>query len=127
MKRLRSFFCKSFLWVLLAPWVATGLGWTSNQTVLIANHDRFPVMINPIKLAVALRGMEPLDGMIDGQHCIMTSKTHLNILADIIVVGGLGTISVGDGLLFLGEWLSSFCIYIWGVLILKKLWDEEAA
>ena len=46
LKILRS----SFLWVLLAPFAVQGIGAASNQAVLIANHDQFPVMVNPVKL-----------------------------------------------------------------------------
>ena len=46
LKILRS----SFLWILLAPFAVQGIGAASNQAVLIANHDKFPVMVNAVKL-----------------------------------------------------------------------------
>jgi len=66
------------------------------------------------------------DGMLDDVHCVMTSKTHLNFLADVFDLKE-AIYSVGDFLLMLGEWLWSFVPIVWVTLILKKVWDELVA
>jgi hypothetical protein len=42
---------KTALWILLAPCAIWGAGLASNQAVLNANHDKFPVMWNEYKVA----------------------------------------------------------------------------
>jgi hypothetical protein len=140
--KLRKLFRASCLWILLGPYIIFGLGAASNQAVLIANHDKFPVMVNTRKLAAMLNPpspgplatllgiLEPApkvdkgeEGMIDDIHCIMTPVTHLNFLADIFDLHDV-TYSIGDLLMILGEWAGSFTLIIWGTLIFKKIWDE---
>jgi hypothetical protein len=107
----------TLLWVLLLPPTATFLGAASNQLVLIANHDKFPVMLNETSRA----GFEPdANGMIDREHCVMTSETHLNFLADIFDFKD-GLYSIGDLLLMLGEWLGAFCPFVWVALVIERL------
>jgi len=136
MKKFRQFLCTSFVWLILAPWMITFTGEASNQLVLIANQDKFPVMINAVKLdelrnpPPSLLGMlRPAprvtdDGMIDEIHCIMTNKTHLNFLADVFDLHE-SIYSIGDLMLMLGEWLWSFVPLVWVTLVLKKFWDEN--
>ena len=112
------------LWVLLLPYAAQFIGAASNQLVLIANHDTFPVMVNPIRI-VSLGG-DPTKPMIDTRHCQMTKETHLNLLADIFDFHQ-AIYSIGDGLLMLGEWLDSFCFYVWAALVITKLRSSNAA
>jgi hypothetical protein len=148
MNNVRKFLCSSFLWVLLAPWTIAGLGAASNQLVLIANHDKFPVMINAYRLEKMMTPKEntfeslitsafgkpnpayeisPLVtyGMIDEVHCVMTTQTHLNFLADVFDLKD-SIYSIGDFGLMLGEYLQTFCPYVFLALILKKSWDAEA-
>jgi hypothetical protein len=117
---LKNALCKSFLYVLLAPTAIGFLGAASNQLVLIANHDTFPVLVNGTQLAHFQR--DDLKGtlMIDDVHCIMTSKTHLNALADIFDFHD-GIESIGDMLMGLGEWLGGFCVFLWGGLLIHKV------
>jgi hypothetical protein len=152
-KAMMNFLRKTFLWILLLPTAIGGLGAVSNQLVLIANHDRFPVMINTaeyrtlsLKEFVAYeeaveRASDPAEKvqsrraaaitaaeikimyeekMLDERHCIMTSETHLNALADVFDFHD-GTYSIGDELLELGEWLGAFCVFIWGYIVVDKL------
>ena len=132
-----SFFRVTFLWILLLPVAFIFVGAASNQVVLIANHDKFPVMLNATKLNKFLvRSSETdesqhktvqhfgyfsavSDGMIDDVHCVMTSETHLNFLADIFDLGSI--YSIGDGLLELGEWLGGFCQFVWLAIVILKL------
>jgi len=133
MKEFRKFFYSSFLWLLLAPTAFIGAGAASNQLVLIANHDRFPVMVNSVqlkKMALMDSGTfdesgQPIDGMLDDVHCVMTDKTHLNFLADIFDLRE-AVYSVGDFSLMLGEKLDFFCFPAWVFLMLRKRWEEEA-
>ena len=131
-----SFLRKTALWILLAPCLIWGAGFASNQLVLNANHDTFPVEVNTVKERVFVAkaqakykelveelGIDPAlpAGMIDDTHCIMTSKTHLNLLADIFDLRGDGIYSIGDFMLMLGEWLWSFAPIVWCVTVVQKL------
>ncbi len=127
MNKIRKFLRSSLLYILVAPYILFGLGVASNQAVLIANHDKFPVMVNPVKLAHMLPdGVTILprrSQMIDTVHETMTKDTHLNALADIF---DMGTIySIGDFMLQLGEWLMGFTPFVWGYAVIKKLYDRE--
>lgn len=136
MKRLLSF---AYLWILALPLFFTFLGAASNQAVIAANHDRFPVMVNERKLKTiekretdednvladigGLIGIKltppppPDDGMIDDVHCVMTPETHLNFLADWIDLND-AIYSPGDLLLYLGSYLQPISFPIWFAIIL---------
>ena len=106
----------------------------------MANHDRFPVMWSSYKVAeydlmlhkvamgkdkdaaeqaefdiVALEDQ----GYIDDVHCVMTSSTHLNALADVIDLGN--TYSIGDFSLMLGGWLLTFAPFVFLFDVIRKL------
>jgi len=141
--KLRRLFRSSCLWILLAPYAIFGLGVASNQAVLIANGDKFPVMLNARKLDKILNptidaDLEKIlgikivekpapkpdpDGMIDDTHCQMTSKTHLNALADVFDLGSI--YSIGDFTLYLGEWLMTWTPFVWGYAVIRKLYAQE--
>ena len=99
-----KFLRKTSLYILAIPVLLFGLGAASNQVVLQANNDRFPVLINetkvrefnsekvelgPMSITVVKPANVDSDGvvMIDDTHCVMTSKTHLNFLADVFDLG----------------------------------------
>jgi hypothetical protein len=113
------------LWVLLLPYVVSFAGAASNQLVLIANNDTFPVRVNLVKVKtfVGDDAVQLPDGtvMLDDVHCLMSSKTHLNLLADNFDFRDDGIESIGDMLLGLGEWLKSFCIFVWVALASRAL------
>ena len=139
-----KFLRKSCLWILLTPLVIGWAGTLSNQAVLWANHDTFPVMINPVKLQVFTGGelsknpttgkpeisgglvIELPDGtlMTDPTHCVMTSKTRLNWLADIFDFHQ-SIESVGDLLIGVGEWSWGFAPYVWGFAVLSPLFKKQ--
>jgi hypothetical protein len=110
------------------------LGCASNQLVSIVNGDKFPVLINPIKLAernvketpfgVIVRPSLP-GGMLDYTHCIMTKDTHLNLLGDIFDFDENGFISIGDMLIFLGLGLSKYAFYLWVFLLVYSVVDKD--
>ena len=119
-----SFLRKTLLWLLFAPYAIWGLGFASNQAVLIANHDKFPVMVNPVKLALSIPpAFAPITlstGMIDDTHCIMTPRTHLNFLGDIFD-SGPDRVSAGDLLLWAGEDLKGYCLLTWILLMIPRI------
>jgi Family of unknown function (DUF5317) len=122
----RSFSVRQFLritaiWILLLPVVLGLLGAASNQLVLIANHGKFPVMYNAAITARAL-ALFP-DGQLDEVHCLMTSETHLNFLADIFNLH-TAIFSIGDFFLMLGDWMWAFCPFIWLFEVCRRLHDR---
>ena len=130
---MKRFLLKTSLWILLLPIALTFVGAASNQAVLIANHDKFPVMVNDAKAAEMLQNKEESagaqhfvydshipDGMLDDVHEIMTPQTHLNALADIFDLHE-AIYSVGDLLLELGGWLGIFAPYVWFFEAVRKL------
>jgi hypothetical protein len=109
-----KFLKKAKLWFLAAPLLSIALGFSSNWAVLISNKQTFPVRMSDVELAMVEQAGGTLqipDGpeMLDPVHCVMTDKTHLNALADNFLLGGVGTMSVGDGLEWGGRlaWLLS--------------------
>jgi Family of unknown function (DUF5317) len=123
-----KFLRKTFLYIFAIPILFIFLGAASNQIVLIANHDKFPVLINEAKVAKynAENGVLTLpDGtiMLDEVHCVMSDKTHLNFLADVIDVGDIE--SVGDLSLEFGGFLWPLAPYVWGVAVISKIYEKE--
>jgi hypothetical protein len=131
-----SFLRKTSLYIFAIPVLLFGLGAASNQVVLQANHDRFPVLVNetkvrefnsekvelgPMSITVVKPANVDSDGvvMIDDTHCVMTSETHLNFLADVFDLGNI--YSIGDFLLMLGEWLMGFAPFIFLFDVTRKL------
>jgi Family of unknown function (DUF5317) len=104
------------IWILCLPFLVGGLGTISNQAVLIANHDKFPVLVDEYKRA----RNSGKDGMIDDTHCIMTKDTHLNALGDIFDMRNEGTTSIGDILIDLGDWLKGICWWVWLALYIPR-------
>lgn len=142
--RVLSFIGKTMLWVLLLPSTVWYTGAASNQLVIVANNGKFPVQTNPTYLAKhrlevdreiaeaqaagdggAVQAIQSVDaqGMLDSVHCVMTKNTHFNLLADIFDLHS-GIYSIGDFMLMLGEWLGTFCPYVWGALALMKLKEK---
>ena len=131
-----AFLKKTSLYILAIPVLFTFLGAASNQVVLIANHDSFPVMLNDKKLAemtehekqsveIKLNQPNPAfeqDGvvMIDEVHCVMTSHTHLNALADVFDLKD-AIYSIGDFLLMMGEWFGVFAPFVYVFDVTRKL------
>ena len=129
-----KFLRKTSLYILAVPVMLFVLGAASNQVVLMANHDRFPVMVNTLKERVmvaraqahykelaAEAGIDPTlpAGMIDDTHCVMTDKTRLNWLADVFDFGSI--YSIGDFSLMLGEWLFGFAPFLFAFDVVRKL------
>ena len=130
-----NFLRKTALWIVLVPWAIALGGAASNQLVLIVNHDSFPVAVNTYEenlmaAKAALEWKERAEdlgvttslpaGMIDDTHCVMTSQTHLNFLADVFDFKD-GIYSVGDGGIMLGTWLWTFAPVVWLFEVVRKL------
>jgi hypothetical protein len=131
-----SFFKRTSLYILAIPVLFTFLGAASNQLVLVANHDSFPVMLNERKLSSMADQKNGNDNVfspmpasveqkddtvyLDDVHCLMTSHTHLNALADIFDLKD-GIYSIGDFLLMLGEWVGVFAPFVYVFDVTKKL------
>jgi hypothetical protein len=130
-----NFLRKTSLYILAIPVLFTFLGAASNQVVLIANHDTFPVMLNDKKVAsmtgpnesVEIKFNSPNPAfeqndvvMLDDVHCIMSHKTHLNALADVFDLKD-GIYSIGDFLLMLGEWFGVFAPFVFVFDTTRKL------
>ena len=130
-----NFLKKTSLYILALPLLLIVLGAASNQVVLIANHDTFPVMLNDKKtqaMTVEQKfvaspilkpqpAMEEADGtvMLDDVHCVMTHKTHLNALADVFDLGSI--YSIGDFALILGDYLWAFAPFLFVFDATRKL------
>lgn len=142
MKKLLTF---AYLWILALPLFLGFAGAASNQLVLAANHDKFPVMVNARKLREfeqaqeqPVRAIEHLfgvddppqaqndpDGMLDDVHCVMTKDTHLNFLADWIDLKD-ATYSPGDLLLEAGDYTGQYSFWVWFALILAEIKRKNA-
>ena len=127
-----TFLRKTSLYILALPLLLIALGTVSNQVVLYANHDTFPVVMNNAKLfeyehkltrdtdsddddkseEAQVRLTELDNGYLDDTHIIMTKDTHLNWLADVFDFHG-DVFSIGDFMLELGEWSGSFAIFVY--------------
>ena len=142
MNKFRKLLRSSCLWILLTPYIVLGLGAASNQAVLIANHDKFPVMLNARKLDKILSSSAEADlltilvikpkpflpapdpdGMIGDVHCVMTKSTHLNALADVFDLGSI--YSIGDFGLYLGQWLMTWMPFVWGATLIGNCYRKE--
>ena len=130
-----KFLRKTSLYILATPLLFTFLGAASNQIVLIANHDTFPVMVNDKKLVEMTTPPKPAQPvqafrstvslqddaiMLDDTHCVMSHDTHLNLLADIFDMKD-AIYSIGDFLLMLGEWLMAFAPFVFLFDVVRKL------
>lgn len=97
------------LWIVAIPLLLILLGIASNQAVIIANHDKFPVMFNGLNgSGISVGQLLPDDPI----HCMMGPSTHLNFLADIFDFHD-GLYSIGDGLLYTGLWLWKYAPAVW--------------
>ncbi len=112
--------------------------------MLVANHDKFPVMYNSFKVAeyatrlekiaqgkdkkkaeAALLYLEALShGYLDSTHVLMTPETHLNFLADWIDLRQ-ETDSPGDLMIDLGNTGMDYSPFIWAVVAVGKLRKKE--
>lgn len=111
------------LYIVAIPVFCIVFGAGLNQIVMIANHDKFPVMVNrdKTKSEDIPEGLAPGD-MMDGEHVVMSDSDKLKFLADIFDLGNI--YSVGDGFIELGEYGLSFAPFVWVYAICRKVQDE---
>ena len=139
-----KFLRRTSLYLLAIPALFFGLGIVSNQSVLIANHDTFPVRWNDYKVNEYLHDLEREsqskdknvaqhaefeitaleNGFLDDTHVLMSDKTHLNALADTFALDDT-SYSIGDALLYLGEWLFGLAPFVWGWDVTRKLMYKD--
>jgi hypothetical protein len=149
-----SWLRKTALWIVALPVLGFLLGAGMNQAVLVANHDKFPVMWNDAKTAQyaasldvelkkCLTAQSKLDdpdpdacveiilaqegltyGYLDDTHVLMTKKTHLNFLADWIDLRS-ATYSLGDLLMDLSDWSMKYSWPIWITVVFGRLRKRE--
>lgn len=97
--------------LLFGPFLAFGLGFLSNAVVMGLNHGAMPV------LAPAGLEFDPSDPF----HAAMTASTHLKVLADWIVIRGVGIASPGDFLEWLYAYFGTYAQVIWATLTVNDL------
>lgn len=119
---MKRFLAITRIWILAIPFLLVLLGAGSNQLVLAANHDKFPVMANERKVAQ----MSPdAYGIIDDDaHCVMTSETHLNFLADWIDLKS-AIYSPGDLILEAGYYSQDWAALVWGAVLALALLKRQ--
>jgi hypothetical protein len=136
---------KTYLPILAIPILVIFVGAGLNQICVIANHDKFPVLVNA-RVAAKLRkaDLDPRveeehfsifdteytpfqqtnvsdpDGMLDNVHCVMSPSSHLKVLGDIFDLHK-EIQSIGDLLVDAGAWLYAFAPLAWIVLVTRKL------
>lgn len=110
-----AFLRRTYLYILLVPILFTFLGAASNQLVLVANGDTFPVLVNSARTG----GLEA-GAHLDEIHVVMGPQHRLRALADIFDFHD-ATMSIGDLSLELGDWLWAFAVPIWGFAAVRKL------
>ena len=139
-----------YFYLLAVPVLALCLGHISNQAVMLANHEAFPVMVNAkdeklihdrqvqerlaeIFVAISAGSQGPfvdpripqaLDNYIDRQHVVMDGSSHLKLLADWIDWGE-GVYSPGDVLILTGLYTLPSGLFGWIVLLLRRLYELE--
>jgi hypothetical protein len=86
-------------WTLaVAPSLLFGIGFAMNAIVMGINGSQMPVQLSGCTVDVIG------EGTVGAIHSCMTAATHLKVLADWIVVRGVGIASPGDFL----EWASDY-------------------
>lgn len=119
---MKRFLAITRIWILAVPFLLSFVGSASNQLVLAANHDKFPVMLNERK---TVQFAPDTYGIIDDEaHCVMTSETHLNFLADWIDLKS-AIYSPGDLLLEAGDLASDWAFPVWGAVLAIALYKRQ--
>lgn len=109
---------RSYLYVIAAPLLVYALGMACNQAVEVVNGGLMPVVCNP-----SVCGPDLTPGRImDGRHVIAGPDSRLMALADIWNMNNI--YSAGDGFLYLGEWMWTFCPYLWAYAVIRRLHEQ---
>lgn len=103
------------LWLLLTPWLLYYFGIVLNVLVISANQGVMPVVMP--RASVAILGTQPGD-LLDRVHSVYQASDHLFLLCDWIQVPWIGTCSLGDMFLWLGDFLMWPCAIAFLVLML---------
>ena len=83
-------------------------------------------VIDISKMVIRERVSVDSDGtiMLDDVHCLMTSDTHLNALADVWDLGSI--YSVGDFAIEAGAYLFDYAIVIWLAFMVSQLCSRSS-
>lgn len=124
-----KFLRKSKLYILTIPILLAVLGTGLNQVAFNANHDAMPAIHNEVSVKEFYQPGFPVvehDGTIltDARHSLLTSKSHLFLLCDIIDFDS-EILSVGDVFLKASDALYPYIGYVWGVTLYASLRKRE--
>jgi uncharacterized protein DUF5317 len=96
------------------PVACYALGLAFNEIALLANHGLMPVLTNDCEGYVARWAMAG-----DPLHTCLTGATRLKFFTDWFIIPGVGTVSVGDGLISIYEYLAFPFLYVWFAFVVK--------
>ncbi len=108
-----------YLALLAAPLALFGIGAALNILAISVNHGVMPVVwpTSSIQHAVAA-GWAP--GMlIDDSHKLMEHGDHLKFLCDWINLPHVGTASIGDGFIYLSDYVQNYVYGAWLALVAR--------
>lgn len=94
---------------LLGPVILFATGAAMNIIVMGLNHGQMPV-----NHALCSSMLEP----DDWKHACMTSATHLKVIADWLVINGMGVASIGDLLMWAGSATWNYSLIVWASLMI---------
>jgi hypothetical protein len=138
-KQMKDFLRKTYGWLVLAPLLMIVLGIASNQAVLIANHGKFPVMLNERQVMKLEQAQQKHDAeakmpkddpdtskfsiantgkttrlwngqFMDDVHSVMGPNSRLKFMADIFDLGNI--YSVGDGFIIISQFFFPYLVLI---------------
>jgi hypothetical protein len=90
---------RKHLWLVVLPFSLYCFGVFLNTLVMSANGSM------PVVLPVAELGSHQPGDLLDAAHTAYSADVHLRTLCDWIVIPGIGTASIGDLFLWLGDYL----------------------
>lgn len=123
MKLIKDFIRVTALWMILLPYPVAILGIGLNQAVLIANHGKFPVMVNN-HWPERIDGEGFFEG--DTEHVVMSADSRLKFLADIITLSqGTDIVSIGDLLINASGIGQDYAIWIWAFYLATRLYSSQ--
>jgi Family of unknown function (DUF5317) len=102
-----------YAWIPVAPFMLFAAGFALNALVLTVNGNQMPVFTSDNVCSLFFM-------VHDFLHTCMTPNTHLNFLADWIVLDhGAHIASPGDLLLWASDWLRGPAVGAWFALVIK--------
>ena len=109
--------------LLVVPTLAFGVGFAMNALVMAVNGGTMPVLF-PETLQGAITNNWLVEHG-DVVHSVMTSATHLKILADWVVINHFGIASPGDFLEWFSDATQTPAFLVWAALVIKDYNDKK--